>query len=64
MLAAKFSTAKFNMNKLHNLFDMVTKAKIMNDLQPEDLFLAGLIYGNLAHTEAKLDKILAEIIKI
>ena len=64
MLAKKFRSRKLNMNKLHDLFDMVTKAKFQNDLPAEDLFLAGLIFGNLAHPEQKLDKIMTEIVKL
>ena len=39
------------MNKLHNLFDLISKTRIQNDLAPEDLFLAGLVLGGLAQPE-------------
>ena len=52
------------MNKLLNFYNIVQKARLLNEIEPEDLFLAGLTIGGLTQSEHSLDKVLAEIVKL
>ena len=48
------------MNKLQNLFDLVSKEDLVHDFAPTDLFLAGIIAGSLQQCDTSKVKQVSE----